>query len=119
MKTIKIVLSISLLINVFFILKIAIDKFNSPTNQLGELKQDVSIKLFNHADTVLFKLPKGLTVRNVSERGFGAIGQFENNRFEIVITSSQANLVDYSKPEKELLPFGNYYSADMQDVEVK
>lgn len=77
------------------------------------------MRLFNQTDTILFKLPKGLTVRDVSERGFGAIGQFENNRFEIVVTTAQENLVDYEKPEDELLPFGNYYSADVQDVAVK
>jgi hypothetical protein len=67
--------------------------------------------LFNNQDTLLFKLPKGLTVRDVSQRGFGAIGQFENNRFEIIVTSEN-DLVDYGKPADNLLPFGNFYSAN-------
>lgn len=110
----KLLLIMSLSFNTFFLLKIALDRFNSPTYRLGGLKKDISIRLFHQNDTVLFELPKGLTVRDVSPMGIGAIGQFENNRFEIIVTSDQV-LVDYDKPKDELMPFGNYYSVKNDD----
>ena len=64
-------------------------------------------------DSTIFKLPKGLTVRNISDRGLAAIGQFENERFEIIITSLD-NLVNYNLPRDSLAQFGNYYSADIK-----
>ena len=63
---------------------------------------------------MIFKIPKGITVRNRSERGLGAIGQFENERFEIVITSDDPNLVNYSLPKDSLQIFGNFYSAEIK-----
>lgn len=108
----KWVLILSLTLNVLVLLKLGYNKFNSPTYKLGELKEDISLKLFNQSDTILFKLPKGLTVRDVSERGIGAIGQFENDRFQIIVTS-EGGLVDYNKPKKDLMPFGELYSADV------
>ena len=63
------------------------------------------------SDSAMFKLPKGLTVRNISQRGLAAIGQFENERFELVITSDDANLVNYKLSEDSLQQFGNFYSA--------
>jgi hypothetical protein len=53
-----------------------------------------------------------LTVRNSSERGISAIGQFENERFQIVITSDDWDLVNYDLPKDSLASHGNYYSAD-------
>lgn len=115
MKTsVKLVLIISITLNIIFLLKLGWDKFNSPTYRLGELRTDISLRLFNQHDTLIFKLPRGLTVRDVSERGIGAIGQFENNRFQIVVTSENG-LVDYSKSKKDLMPFGEFYSADTQN----
>jgi len=112
MKRIKIILLIiSLLANVCFLFYLGFEKFNEPTNQLGTLKEDIKVGLFGQSG-VIFGLPKGLTVRDVAPRGFGAIDQFENNRFSIVITSDNTDLVDYGVHESELLPFGNYYSAD-------
>ena len=52
-----------------------------------------------------------MTVRNASERGLSAIGQFENERFQIVI-SSDDQLINYDLPNDSLAPNGNYYSAD-------
>jgi len=49
----------------------------------------------------------------VSERGLGAIGQFENERFSIVITSNDASLVNYDLPKDSLDMFGNFYSAEI------
>ena len=63
-------------------------------------------------DSTLFTLPKGLTVRNSSERGISAIGQFENERFQIVITSDDWELINYDLPKDSLDSHGNFYSAD-------
>lgn len=60
----------------------------------------------------MIHLPKGLNVKNASPRGINSIGQFENKRFEIVITSNDGDLVNYDTPSDSLLQFGNYYSAD-------
>jgi hypothetical protein len=61
---------------------------------------------------MVFKLPKGLTVADESQRGISAIGQFENNRFSIIITSNE-DLVDYEINEDSLNIFSNFYSADI------
>jgi len=60
----------------------------------------------------LFKLPKGLTVADESQRGISAIGQFENNRFSIVITTNE-DMVDYEINKNSLDIFSNFYSADI------
>ena len=106
---------ISIALNVVFAFGLFLNYINSPSYDLGELKEDVKIGLFSKTDTTLFTLPKGLTVRNISQRGISAIGQFENNRFEIVITTERDDLVNYKTPENKLLPFGNFYSADIEE----
>ena len=105
---------ISITLNLIFGIGLLLNYINSPSYDLGVLKEDVKLGLFNKTDTTLFALPKGLTVRNISQRGMSAIGQFENNRFEIVVTTERDDLVDYNRPERELLPFGNFYSADQE-----
>jgi hypothetical protein len=108
----------SLALNVFLVGKLLIEKFNSPTYQLGQLTQSIKVGLFGK-DTTYFVLPKGLTVRNVSPQGIAAIGQFENNRFDIIVTTDNASLVNYNLKENELLPFGNYYSANQFSTSTK
>ena len=103
---------ISIFLNVIFILLFTWSWLNSPTNELGRLEKDIEIGYFQ-SDSSVFKIPKGLTVKNVSERGLGAIGQFENERFSIVITSDDASLVNYDLPKDSLDMFGNFYSAEI------
>ena len=74
--------------------------------------ENIEVGYFS-GDSVLFKLPKGLTVADESQRGISAIGQFENNRFSIVITSNE-DLVDYEINEDSLDVFSNFYSADIK-----
>jgi hypothetical protein len=100
---------LSLFLNIVFIIGYLLNFINSPTHELGKLKQDVKIGFFS-SDSVIFTLPKGLTVRNASENGIAAIGQFENNRFEIVFTSED-ELVDYNLNKDSLFTFGNFYSV--------
>ena len=103
---------ISVLFNVIFILGLIWNALNSPSYKLGRLEQDISVGYFS-TDSVLFRLPKGLTVRDVSPSGLNAVGQFENSRFEIVITSDKESIINYSLPKDSLDIFGNYYSADV------
>ena len=103
---------LSILLNVFFILAVVWNLLNSPSNELGRLEKDIEIGYFQ-SDKSVFRIPKGLTVKNVSQRGLAAIGQFENERFSIVITSDDASLVNYNLPKDSLDMFENYYSAEI------
>ena len=85
---------------------------NSPSEKLGILKKDVKVGLLKGDSNFIF-LPKGITVKNKSERGLAAIGQFENHRFEIIITSDE-DLVNYSVSKDSLFMFGNFYSSDIK-----
>jgi hypothetical protein len=102
---------ISIALNIIFLIGWGLSSFNKPSYKLGRLEKDITIGYFM-GDSTLFKLPKGLTVRNASERGLSAIGQFENERFQIVITSDDWDLVNYDLPNDSLAAHGNYYSAD-------
>ena len=96
--------------NVIFILLFAWNWLNSPSNELGRLEKEIEIGHFQSVNKV-FRIPKGVTVKNVSKRGSEAIGQFENERFSIVITSEDGRLVNYNTPKDSLQMFGNFYSA--------
>ncbi|MAB37480.1 MAG: hypothetical protein CL525_00210 [Aequorivita sp.] len=109
---------ISILFNILFIIGFGLNWFNSPTYKLGRLEKDVQIGVFS-SDSIIFTIPKGLTVRNISECGLSAIGQFENERFEIVITSDNPDLVNYDIPRDSLQSFGNFYSADLKNYSGK
>lgn len=106
----KWVFRISILLNIVLLIDWGLSSLNRPLYKLGRLEKDITIGNFM-GDSLLFKLPKGLTVRNASERGISAIGQFENERFQIVI-SSDDELINYDLPIDSLESNGNYYSAD-------
>lgn len=106
----KWVFRISILLNIVLLIGWGLSSLNRPSYKLGRLEKDITIGNFM-GDSLLFKLPKGLTVRNASERGISAIGQFENKRFQIVI-SSDDELINYDLPIDSLGSNGNYYSAD-------
>lgn len=109
----KWIFRISILLNIIFLAGWFLTWFNSPTYELGRLEKDIEVGYFT-GKTTKFTLPKGLTVRNASQRGISAIGQFENERFQIVITSDEFKLVNYDLPKDSLDTFGNYYSADIK-----
>ena len=104
---------ISILFNILFLLGWFLSWLNSPSNEIGRLEKDIEIGYFT-GDSIVFTLPKGLTVRNASQRGIAAIGQFENERFQIILTSNDPNLIKYNIPKDSLNTFGNYYSADIR-----
>ncbi|MFV5696903.1 hypothetical protein ACM55H_00915 [Flavobacterium sp. ZT3R17] len=101
---------LSLTLNVIFLLCWSLNYLNSPTYKLGVLTQDVKAGFFI-GDSVFINIPKGTTVRDISQQGLSAIGQFENNRFEIVVTSER-DIVNYNLPKDSIATFGNFYSAD-------
>jgi len=100
------------LLNILFLFVWFLNWFNSPSYKLGRLEKDIQIGYFSD-DSLIFRLPKGLTVENVSQRGLAAIGQFENERFQIIITSDDYNIINYNLPKDSLNIYGNYYSADI------
>jgi hypothetical protein len=106
----KWIFRVSILLNIILLIGWGLNSLNRPSYKLGRLEKDITIGNFM-GDSLLFKLPKGLTVQNASERGLSAIGQFENERFQIVI-SSDDGLINYDLPLDSLSPNGNYYSAD-------
>ncbi len=107
----KVVFAISIMFNILFLLGLLLNYISSPTYKKGVLTQDIKVG-FLAGDSTILKIPKGITVRDVSPRGIGANGQFENNRFEIIITTDRDDLVNYDVPKDSLFEFGNYYSAD-------
>ena len=102
----------SIAFNIIFILGYFWTTICNPSHELGKLKKDIEVGQFMGAKTI-FKLPKGLTVSNEAERGLGAIGQFENNRFAIIITSDE-DMIDYEISKDSLNENGNYYSAEFK-----
>jgi hypothetical protein len=106
----KWVFRISILLNIILLIGWGLSSLNRPSYKLGRLEKDITVGNFM-GDSLLFTLPKGLTVRNASERGLNAIGQFENERFQTVI-SSDDELINYDLPIDSFAPNGNYYSAD-------
>jgi len=107
---------ISILLNLYLGVKFGIDKLNEPSHNFGVLNDSVKVGLFGQPG-VLFELPKGITVEDVAPRGFEAIGQFENERFAIIVTSDRDSLVDYNAEKGKIMPNGNYYSADYPVME--
>lgn len=110
-KTRKWIFGLSITFNIIFGIGWWLHYITSPTYELGVLTQDVNAG-FLGGDTTMYKIPKGITVRDVSDRGIAAIGQFENNKFEIVITTDRCDLVNYNISKDSFYQFGNYYSAD-------
>ncbi|TGM57024.1 hypothetical protein [Leptospira adleri] len=103
---------ISVFLNILFILKgiyNLLDGYPEKQNgELGILKKDLIVGKFDGKER-LFKLPKGLVVRDASASG---VGYFEPNRFKIIVTSDRENLVDYDVTEKEISDFNaEYYSV--------
>lgn len=107
----KWIFRLSITFNIIFGLGWFLNYINSPTYKLGVLTQDVNAG-FLAGDSTIYVIPKGITVRDVSPRGIGAIGQFENNRFELVFTTDRDDLVNYNISKDSLFQFGNYYLAD-------
>ena len=98
---------LSLFVNISLAFQLSL--YAKVSESYGVLKQDVEVGIFDVADTektLLFKLPKGLTVKNASD--VNQISQFEPYRFSIIVTSDE-ELVDYKvSPDN---PYNDFYSV--------
>lgn len=104
----KFIFIVSVLVNIIFGAMYALEKVNAPVGSLGALKHD--LRVYHGKDSrEYFILPKGLTVREASPRGFTAIGQLEPFQFTIVLTCDDHNLVEYGNdmPKRR----SEYYSV--------
>lgn len=108
-KTKKIIFTCSIILNIFGFIGLA---FELNTNQVGVLTEDVNVGDFFNRDSVLFILPKGLTVRNMSPQGLGAIDQLEPHRFYIVVSTNDNQIVNYNIRKDTLYFTDNMYSMD-------
>ena len=107
----RVLIGISVLFNIVMGFDYLMILLNSPQDRRGVLTKDVYVGEFMDS-TVLFKLPKGLTVRDQSPQFLAAAGQFEPYRFSIVMTTDKRNIVDYSISEDSLKQFNEYYSIN-------
>jgi hypothetical protein len=72
---------------------------NEPTKKHGILTEDLSIYLHND---LLFKLPKGLAVKDETPNGINSIGLLGDRfMFSITFSSASEDFVDFSKTIKE------------------
>ena len=105
----KYLIRLSIILNIIWAFLIISDLFIFPSKGYGKLEKNIYVGIFS-SDSVVFYLPKGLTVKDVSAKGISAIDQFENNRFDIVITSDDENVVNYNLPKDSLNYWNNFYS---------
>lgn len=104
----------SLLLNVALACVVGVEKLSAPEDRVGVLTKNLEIGSFSGTAT-MFRLPKGLTVRDASPRFLAAIGQFEPYRFSIVITSEDESLINYRVARAKLHPHEEYYSAELEE----
>lgn len=109
----KIAFSISILLNVVLVCAIVYQTLNGcaeiANGRIGILAEDVEVGYFG-GNTTVFKLPKGLVVREASATG---VGWFEPYRFRIVVTSDNESIVNYSVGKEQLDgQTSEYYSAE-------
>ncbi|MCG8550318.1 MAG: hypothetical protein MI799_07945 [Desulfobacterales bacterium] len=113
-KIIILTFALSILLNLCLVVILFYQALNGcakiADGRIGRLAEDTQIGFFGDSET-LFTLPKGLVVRDASATG---AGWFEPYRFQIVITSDNEALVDYSINERPpVKQDGEYYSADV------
>jgi len=113
----NIILSTSLILNIALV-SVIIFLFSKALNgcaeisngRIGVLNKNLEIGYFDKSKK-LFTLPKGLVVKEASATG---AGWFEPNRFRLVITSDNENLVNYKNIKiKELPNQSEFYSAEI------
>lgn len=95
----KLILTLSLILNVILIIYLSFKKINSPENRCGVLKNDVKVlfpKGENGNEMMTVIIPKGITVKDASPRGFDHVDLFEPYRFQIIFSSDEKDMIDYS-----------------------
>jgi hypothetical protein len=99
----KVVFIASIVLNLWFIF----NWMDQPAHRYGVLISDVTVPLTKDATIML---PKGLVVRDESLQGISSIGQFDEYRFSITITSG-FKMVDYNVDWKAINSPGSLYHA--------
>jgi hypothetical protein len=106
-----VLLAVSVLFNLYLGGDLLIKSMNAPTDRIGVLKRNIQASSFEN-QRILFTLPKGLTVRDASPGFIASIDVFERNRFAIVLTSDDENVIDYSVADSSLQHYGELYSIE-------
>jgi hypothetical protein len=88
-----------------------VDYLNQPTYTLGKLKTDININGFynDSKDAVIFSIPRGTIVTDVSPQFIAAAGVFDVHRVGLTILISP-DLVDYTKLDDTNLYLGTVRS---------
>lgn len=81
------------------------------SGRIGVLSREVCAVSKDPSFPARFCLPKGLSVRDVASRGLGGIGQFEPNRYSVVISTDSEDLVSFDVPKAELNRYEDLYSV--------
>ena len=98
-------------VSILFNLLTLINLSSQPTYKLGVLLQDVEVvNFFSDRSKVLFKLPKGMIIRNASPRGIASAGLFGPDRFTFTIIGYGSDLIDYSGSDA-ISPTGALYET--------
>jgi hypothetical protein len=85
-----------------------LDFKSRPDYKLGTLQQDITVVDYRNDSKVLFIMPKGSTVMNVSPRGLAKAGLLDPARFSIIIASPSSDFIDYSNNNSKS-PYGALY----------
>ena len=98
---------VSVLLNIFILIAWS----NQPSYKIGILLHDVEVADYANDSRILFKLPKGITVMNVSPRGLATVGLFDSERFSFTITVSDSELINYSSIPDGKSPYAALYQV--------
>lgn len=85
------IIVISIVFNILTIL----DLSNQPSYRIGRLREDTPITSEENGSVVLFTIPKGSKVMDVSLRGLRELGAHNPRRFSIVVKNF-TDTVDYT-----------------------
>jgi hypothetical protein len=97
MKIRKLLWRLLIVLSIFFNIFTFVDRTAMPDYKLGSLRQDIEVSDYGDDSKVLFRLPKNITVMDVSPRGIATIGLFDSERFSIVVVApGSADFIDYS-----------------------
>jgi hypothetical protein len=88
------IIIISFLLNILSF----VEHLNQPTYKLGTLKEDININEFQNDSkyAVMFTIPKGTVIKDISPQFIAAAGVFEAHRVGLTVMISP-DLIDYTK----------------------
>lgn len=111
----KVLLIISLTINLIFSTSYLIKSYNSPFERVGVLDKDVKVyfqKAGNDNKSISITIPKGVIVKDASPMGFKRSDEYYPFRFQMVFMSEESDLANYNVNISNLKqPFPPLYLA--------